>query len=164
MDNLQQLFSHELRDMYTGEQEVANALQQLSEWGTNQQLHEIFTTHKEETQRQIERLEQVFDAVGESPEAKGGQGLAGIIEEHQSFVDTEPAEQVHTTFDSDAGKKVERYEITAYEGLIKMAKALGVENEQVQLLQENLTEERRQFDRLKNFSHGQDLTLLREQQ
>lgn len=164
MESLEQLFSHELKDMYAEEQEIDSALQSMADCTTDEELHQVFTTHREETQEHIQRLEQVFDALGESAEAEGGQAIAGMVEEHDSFAGSEPTSQIHSEFDAGAAKKVERYEITAYEDLVRMADALELGDETVQNLQDNLNEEQRQFDRLKSFSQGQDLRQLRKQQ
>lgn len=163
VDNLDQLFTHELKDIYAEEQELADALEQLAKEESNQQLQQIFQQHSEETQQHVERLEEVFDELGESPEAEGGQVLKGLVEEHQSFMEAEPSEQINAAYDTGAGRKAERYEITAYENLIKMANALELSENAVESLQANLSDEREQLDRLENVSQGMNLKSLREQ-
>ena len=125
VESLDQLFNHELQDIYAGEQELVNALEQLAQEESNEQLQQIFEQHRKETQQHIERLEEVFNELGESPEAKGGQALGGLVEEHNSFMQAGPTDQINAAYDIGAEKKAERYEITAYENLLQMANALG---------------------------------------
>lgn len=163
MQSLEQLFAHGLKDMYAEEQELLTALDDMEEEDVDQELQQTISTHKEETQQHVDRLEQMFDTLGTEPEAEGGQGLAGIIEEHNSFMQSEPTEQINTVYDTNAAKKVERYEITAYEDLMKMGKAMGLSDDEMRPLEENLSDERRQLDRLDSFAHNFDMGQLNGQ-
>lgn len=163
VNDLDKLFNHELKDIYAEEQELVNALDDLAQEESNEQLQQIFKQHSEETQQHVERLKKVFEELGESPEAEGGQVLKGLVKEHQSFMQSEPSNEINAAYDTGAGRKAERYEITAYENLIKMANALELSEDAVQSLQANLSDEREQLDRLENISHSMDLKSLRQQ-
>lgn len=163
MQNLEQLFAHGLKDMYAEEQELLTALDEMEEEDVEQELQQTISTHKEETQNHVDRLEQMFDTLGTEPEADGGQGIAGIIQEHNSFMQSEPSDQINTVYDTSAGKKIERYEITAYEDLMKMGKAMGLSDDELQPLEENLSDERRQLDRLESFAHNFNMGQLNGQ-
>ena len=159
--NLRELFVHELKDMYAEEQNILDALGEMAEEDSSQQLEGVFANHQQETQQHLDRLEEIFDLLDESPEAEGGKGLGGIIEEHDSFMQTEPTGDINAAYDTHVGRKVEHYEISAYENLLRMAEALEL-SDAVELLQANLTDERQQLDRLKTSAHNFDLTQLRE--
>lgn len=163
VENLDQLFTHELKDIYAGEQALVDVLGRLAQEDSNQQLQQVFEEHRAETEQHVERLETVFEEVGASPEAEGGQALGGLIEEHDSFMQAEPTNPINAAYDVGAGRKAERYEITAYENLIQMANAMELPETAVQPLQDNLTDERAQLDRLQNAAHGMDLATLRQQ-
>lgn len=163
VENLDQLFSRELKDIYAEEQELVTALDQLATEESNEQLQQIFQQHSEETEQHVDRLEEVFDELGESPEAEGGQALNGLMQEHEMFMDAGPSNQINAVYDMGAGKKAERYEITAYENLIEMGNALELPENAIQSLQANLSDEREQLDRLQNASHSMDLRQLRQQ-
>lgn len=150
MQSIDELFASELRDLLDAERAVEDALQQLSECRTDQQLQQLFRAHLAETRNQIDRLEQVFATIGQQPMPTTCEGVRGIIREHDFFVGKHmPAGHVHTAYDVGAGQKVEQYEITAYEHLVQLAETLG-NRQAVQLLQASLSEEREQLQRLRD--------------
>lgn len=163
VENLDQLFSHELKDMYAEEQKLVDALDQLSEEESNEELQQIFRQHREETQQHVERLEEVFSELDESPEGEGGEAMSALMQEHESFMKADPTDQINAAYDTGAGKKAERYEISAYEDLIDIANALELSDDAVEMLESNLDDEREQLDRLQNASKEMDLGQLRQQ-
>lgn len=141
MDNLHDLFEHELKDMYDAETRLVDALRKQAAEANDPEIADAFQTHMEETQGQIERLEQVFEIWGREPSrGEGCAGIMGLLEEHKNFTREDPAPPILDVFNLTAAAKVERYEITAYEGLIRLADAMGLE-EAVELLEQNLEEE-----------------------
>lgn len=159
MQSIHDLFEYELRDILGAEEEVQSALDELSRCESNVQLQQVFATHYEETQNQIDRLHQVFSVIGEPATQTTCEGMQGIIREHEKFA-SEPnvAPHVHAAFDVGAGQKVEQYEITTYKNLVRMASALGY-HQAAELLQTSLAEEREQFQRLENIANAMDLTM-----
>jgi ferritin-like metal-binding protein YciE len=148
MQTIDQLFVAELKDALGTEQTVAAALQQLSQCQSDPQLRQTFGAHHAETQTQIERLEQVLSTLGESPAPTFCEGMQGIVDEHSAFtLKNSPSPQVHTAYDIGAGQKVEQYEIATYEQLVTLANRLGYQ-QVAQLLEQSLTEERQQLQRL----------------
>lgn len=161
VETIDPLFLRELKDIYAEEKELINALDELANEKSDERLQQIFEQHKEETQEHINRLETVFDEIDESPEADGGEAIKGMVKEHRSFMETEPTEQINAAYDMGMEKKAERYEITAYETLIELANAMGLSEDAVRALQANLSDERKQLDRLQTVSYGTDLRQLR---
>ncbi|HWE60358.1 MAG TPA: DUF892 family protein [Chloroflexota bacterium] len=140
MDTIQELFEHELEDIYYAEHKLVTALDEMATESTEAGVKRAFAEHKVQTEEHIRRLDQVFAALGKKPEGSKCDGIEGLIKEKKSFSREKPAPQVLDLFNLGAGIKSERYEISAYEGLISMASALGLRDAQP-LLNANLREE-----------------------
>ncbi len=138
---LHDAFIDELRDAYDAEKQLTKALPKLSKAASNPDLREAFEMHLQETQGHVERLEQVFESIGEKVKGKHCDGIAGIIEEGKSVMDEDFDE---TTMDAcliAAGQRAEHYEMAAYGTLVAWAQAMG-HTEAAELLQQNLEEEK----------------------
>lgn len=147
-----ELFEHELRDAYDAEHRNVEALEEMSSKVTNRDLSKAFDLHREQTRRQIDRLEKAFRSIGATPQREECAGAKGLIEEFREFVKSErPSEDVLNYFAATAAKKVEHYEIVAYESLMQLASALNV-REASTALRENLAEEIATADELQTVS------------
>jgi ferritin-like metal-binding protein YciE len=120
-----ELFVHGLTDMLDGERQLVEALQELSDDSSNDQLKKAFASHRKETERQIERLTQCFELLGETPEETECKGLRGLIEEKKAFMEEEPESDILDVFQVGAAIKAETYEICEYKSLIEMAGKMG---------------------------------------
>jgi ferritin-like metal-binding protein YciE len=138
---LHDLFVSELRDAYDGEKQLTKALPKLAKGASSEQLREALTSHKEETEGHIARLEQVFQALDERPRGKHCAGLAGIIEEGADVLqeDAEPSAMDAAIIGS--AQRAEHYEMAAYGTLIAWADVLELPQAS-KLLQEILDEEK----------------------
>lgn len=150
VQTIQQLFVHELQDAFAAEQALVGTLERLSQEQTTQELQQVFRDHLAETHVHLDRLSQIFSTLGVQPAAIRCDGMDGIVQEHDRFVqEHQPAPQVHAVFDVGAGQRVERYEIATYETLVRLANTLGM-YEAAGLLQTTLSDERQQLRRLEN--------------
>ena len=150
---LHDAFIDELRDSYDGEKQLTKALAKLAKAATSPQLREAFEAHLEETQGQIERLEQVFELLEEKARGKHCDGIAGIVEEGKSIMEEEFDE---TTMDAcliAAAQRAEHYEMAAYGTLVAWAKAMG-HTEAAKLLQQTLDEEKAADKKLSGLAEG----------
>ncbi len=148
MQTPQQLFVHELQQIYAAELALAAALDRMSREWTTQEVRRAFQTHRAETQTHVNRLQEVFDTIGRQPATVRCAGIDGIVAEHDSFVEQyRPTAEMHALFDVGAGQRAEHYEIAAYEELVRMANVLGLDRA-ARLLEGNLADERRQLERL----------------
>jgi ferritin-like metal-binding protein YciE len=150
---LHDAFIDELRDTYDAEKQLTKALAKLAKAASSPELREAFETHLEETQGQIERLEQVFESLDEKARGKHCDGIAGIIEEGKAIMEEDFDD---TTMDAcliAAGQRAEHYEMAAYGTLIAWAEAMG-HAEAVQLLQETLDEEKAADEKLSAIAEG----------
>ena len=137
---LDDLFVHTLQDIYYAENQIAKNLPTMIEKATDPQLKQGFETHRQETQNQIKRLEQVFQMHGQSPKAVDCPAIDGIIKEaNETSGDISDKEVLDAALIASA-QAVEHYEITKYGSLIAWAKQLGRED-CAAVLQQNLDEE-----------------------
>jgi ferritin-like metal-binding protein YciE len=142
MQSARELFIHELTDMLDAEQKLVEALGQLADDHSEQpQLQKNFQSHQAQTEKQVQRIQQIFEELGEEPEETECKGIKGLIEERDSFKqEQDPADDILAIFDVGAAIKVESYEINAYNSLIELAEQLEL-NKAVKLLNQSLKEE-----------------------
>jgi ferritin-like metal-binding protein YciE len=151
MQTAHELFLHELADMLDAERKLVEALGEQSGEASNPQLQKAFASHQAQTEKQVQRLEQVFEQLGEQPEETECKGLKGLLEELEAFKGEDPSEDILDVFSIGAASKVESYEINAYESLINLARDMG-HNKAVKLLQQSLKEEQATLKKMQGFS------------
>jgi ferritin-like metal-binding protein YciE len=141
MESGKDLFIHELKDIYDAENKLVNALGDMAKKVKDPQLQQAFETHRQTTEQQVQRLEQVFGMVDRKPTREKCDGINGLIEEFKSFVKEEdPSPEILNLFATSAAAKVEHYEISSYRSLIKLADQMGL-SEAARLFQQTLQEE-----------------------
>lgn len=138
-DSTEKLLVDGVQELYYMEQQLVDALEELSEQSENENLKEAFSEHREETQQHVERLEQVFEKLGEEPETKEERVIDALIQEHDEFSQENEGE-VLDRYNMAVGQKTEHYEIAAYGNLTSIAGKLG-QDEAADLLEETLREE-----------------------
>ena len=148
MQTIEELFEHELRDIYAGEQSLLDALDQMADESTDREIKKAYTQHRRETQGQIKRLEKIFKSLGQKAQASTCPGIDGLIKEKKLFMREKPSDELLEFYNIGAAQKTERYEITAYENLIDMADKLAM-SDAVEWLEQNLQEEEATLNRLK---------------
>ncbi|KAE8753764.1 ferritin-like domain-containing protein [Paraburkholderia madseniana] len=144
---LKDLFIHSLSDIYSAEKQMTKSLPKMARAATSPDLRSAFETHLEETQGQIERIDQVVEASGIKLKRIKCVAMEGLVEEGQEQIDEIEKGPVLDTALIAAAQKVEHYEIAAYGSLIALAKQLG-ETTAVKLLAETLKEEKATDDKL----------------
>jgi ferritin-like metal-binding protein YciE len=152
MQTAHELFVHELQDMLDAEQQLVEALGSQAEESSRPDLQKAFQSHQAQTEKQVERLHQVFESIGEEAEEVECKGIRGLIEEHDHFKEEEkPAADIMDIFNVGAAEKVESYEICAYESLIRLADEMG-HTKASRLLNQNLKEEQATLKKMQSFS------------
>ena len=81
LQSLQDLFVEQLKDLYNAENQLVKALPKMAKAASHEQLQSAFNTHLEETKGHVQRLEQVFELLGENPKGKKCRAMEGLIEE-----------------------------------------------------------------------------------
>jgi ferritin-like metal-binding protein YciE len=159
---LNELFEHELKDIYYAEHRLVEALAELAEETKNREIKRAYTSHRKETQGQIKRLEKVFKMFGKVPEVEKCPGIEGLLKEKQQFAKKEkPSQEILDYFNLGAASKTERYEITAYESLIEIAQQLGMADA-VELLSQTLQEEEGALEKVQALAQQCDLSAMVE--
>jgi ferritin-like metal-binding protein YciE len=148
MQTIEELFEHELKDIYGAEQSLLDALEQMAGESSDREIKKAYTQHRKETQGQIKRLDKIFKMIGQKGEAETCPGMEGLIKEKKAFMREKPSPELLEFYNIGASQKVERYEITAYENLIDMAEKLGL-SDAVEFLEQNLQEEEATLNKLK---------------
>jgi ferritin-like metal-binding protein YciE len=150
---LHDAFLEELRDMYDAEKQLTKALPKLAKAASSEDLRTAFESHLEETRAHVDRLEQVFEGLGESARGKHCEGIAGIIEEGKTIMDEDFDDATMDASLIAAGQRAEHYEMAAYGTLIAWARGMG-HMEAAQLLQETLDEEKAADEKLTSLAEG----------
>jgi len=134
------LFLHGLQDIYYAEQQITKALPKMIEKATNRDLAAGFKTHLEETKKQIERLDKVFEKLGQKPSATQCPAIDGIIKEADEIAGEIEDKAVLDAALITSAQAVEHYEMCRYGTLIAWAEQLG-HDDVVRFLTTNLNEE-----------------------
>ncbi|MBK4714192.1 MULTISPECIES: YciE/YciF ferroxidase family protein [Tenebrionibacter/Tenebrionicola group] len=139
---LEDLFIHELSDVYSAEKQITRALPKMARAATDEKLKAAFQQHLEETQGQIERLDELVDKTeGVRIKRMKCHALEGLVEEAQEIIESVDAGPVRDAGLIGAAQKVEHYEIAAYGTLHALATQLGYQHA-AQLLAQTLQEEK----------------------
>jgi ferritin-like metal-binding protein YciE len=144
---LQDLFIHALSDVYSAEKQLTKALPKLARAATNPDLSEAFKVHLEETQGQIERIDQVVESTEIKLKRVKCVAMEGLVEEGQEQIEEIEKGPILDAALIAAAQKVEHYEIAAYGTLVALAKKLG-HTDAMSLLLETLNEEKATDEKL----------------
>jgi ferritin-like metal-binding protein YciE len=137
---LNDLFYDGLKDIYYAERQILKALPKMARGAQAEEVKAAFQKHKDETQGQIERLQQVFEMLGKRAQGKTCPAIDGIIEEGEEMLDEFKGKAPIDAALVAAAQAVEHYEIARYGTLRAWAQTLGM-NDAVKLLDETLKEE-----------------------
>jgi ferritin-like metal-binding protein YciE len=140
LENLQDLFVHELKDLYSAENQILKALPRMVDAANAEELAQAFAGHLNETEGHVRRLEDIFRELQVSPRGKKCVGMEGLLEEGKELLKEEAADWVLDAGLIGAAQRVEHYEIAAYGTARDHAEKLGL-YQVAQLLQETLDEE-----------------------
>lgn len=141
LKNLEDLFHHQLKDLYSAETQLVDALPKMVKEANDKKLKEAFSDHLEETKKQVERLKDIGKDLDIKLTGETCKGMKGLISEAQSFISEDAEDKVRDAGIIADAQRVEHYEISAYGTVIEYAKALG-KNEAARLLKETLKEEK----------------------
>jgi len=140
LDNLQDLFLEQLKDVYDAEQRITKALPKMAREASSEELSSAFEEHLAQTQEHVTRLERVFRILGESPSKKTCKAMVGLLEEGEEIMKEDAPESVLDAGLIGAAQKVEHYEMATYGCLRDWAQLLGL-SEAADVLQQTLDEE-----------------------
>src|SRR5664279_5422088 len=119
------LYVDQLRDVYSAEKQLTKALPKMAKAATSEELRNGFTEHLKQTNDHVERLEQIFEALGERAGGKKCLGMEGLIAEGSEVIEDDFEGDVMDAALISAAQRVEHYEIAAYGALCAFAELLG---------------------------------------
>jgi ferritin-like metal-binding protein YciE len=142
MKSLNNLFLHFLHDVYYAERQLVKALPKMAKNAEAPALKTAFTEHQKETVHHVERLEQVFEHLGQRAKTIPCEAIKGLIEEAEEVMSETEAGPVRDAGLIACGQAVEHYEMARYTSLIAWAQASG-HSDVITLLQQTLDEEKK---------------------
>jgi len=140
LDTLKTLYMNELRDLYNAENQLLKALPKMAKGASSEELKNAFQKHLEQTKSHVERLEEVFEEIGEKPKGKTCRAMKGLIEEGSEILHQDGEDSVIDAGIIVAAQKVEHYEMAGYGSVRTFAQLLG-KDRSAELLQTTLDEE-----------------------
>src|SRR3984885_12679412 len=146
VETLKDLYIDELKDLYSAENQLVKALPKMAKAATSPDLRAGFEEHLEQTKGHVQRLETIFQQLGESPKGKKCKGMEGLIEEGSEAIEEYEGDLLDAAL-IGAAQRVEHYEMAGYGTVIAFAEELG-ESEHISLLNETLEEEKQTDEKL----------------
>ncbi len=140
LESLQDLLIDQLKDLYSAENQLMKALPKMAKAASNPKLRQGFEKHLAQTQKQAERLEQIFEELEVKGKGKKCAAMEGLIEEGQELMSEDAEPEVLDAGLIAAAQKVEHYEIASYGTARTYANVLGM-SKAARLLQQTLDEE-----------------------
>ncbi|QNJ98827.1 YciE/YciF ferroxidase family protein [Constantimarinum furrinae] len=125
MKNLQDLFEHEIKDLYSAEKQLIEALPKMVQAASDKKLQDAFSSHLEETKTQFERIQEICDELGVNPGNTKCDAMEGLIEECEGMIKEEAQKDVKDAGLIACAQRVEHYEISGYGTAVRFAKELG---------------------------------------
>lgn len=147
LKTLQDLFIHELKDLYSAETQLVKALPKMAKAATNEELKAGFEEHLEQTKTHVTRLEQIGESCEVRLTGHKCKAMAGLVEEGSEMISEDAEDNVRDAGLIGAAQRVEHYEIAGYGTARALAECLGYD-EAVDLLTETLDEEKATDEKL----------------
>ncbi len=140
LENLKDLYVHELKDLLSAEKQITKALPKMAKAATNAQLVSGFRQHLDQTQEHVRRLEQILQSHDESLRGPKCKGMEGVIKEGAEMIEEDAEDEVRDAGLIAAAQRVEHYEMAGYGCARTYAELLG-DSKGAKLLQQTLSEE-----------------------
>jgi ferritin-like metal-binding protein YciE len=125
LENLRDLYVHELKDLYSAEKQIIQALPKMARAATNRQLSAAFRQHLEQTRKQAKRLEDILGSHDESTRGPKCQGMEGVIKEGDEMIGEDAEPEVRDAGLIAAAQRIEHYEMAGYGCARTYAELLG---------------------------------------
>lgn len=153
LTSLRSLFISELKDLYSAETQLLDALPKMANAATHNELKTAFRDHLEETRGQVDRLERVFRQLGETPGGETCEAMKGLIKEGEEIIGEEGNSDVKDAALIAAAQRVEHYEIAGYGTVVTYAKKLDLDDV-ADLLGKTLDQEKSADSKLNKLATG----------
>jgi ferritin-like metal-binding protein YciE len=151
LETLKDLYTHELKDLYSAENQIIKALPKMAEAATNEELSAGFEQHLEQTKKHAQRLEQILESHGETTRGPKCKGMEGVIAEGNEMIKEDAEDEVKDAGLIAAAQRVEHYEMAGYGCARTYAELLG-DTKGAKLLQQTLDEEKATDEKLSDLA------------
>lgn len=141
LENLKDLYIHELKDLLSAEKQITKALPKMAKAATNAKLASAFRQHLDQTQEHARRLEQILESNDESLRGPKCKGMEGVLKEGAEMIEEDAEDDVRDAGLIAAAQRVEHYEMAGYGCARTYAELLG-DDKAAKLLQRTLDEEK----------------------
>jgi ferritin-like metal-binding protein YciE len=146
-ENLKRLYVDELKDLFSAENQLLKALPKMAKAAPSDELRSGFEKHLAQTKGHVQRLEEIFESLDESPKGKKCVGMADLVKEGSEVMEECFEDAVLDSGLIGAARRVEHYEIAAYAAVCEFAKVLG-QTKHASLLEKTLAEEKQTDEKL----------------
>ena len=150
---MEELFVHELSDIYSAEKQMTKALPRLAKAAESAELSAAFEAHLEETEGQVARIEEVAEVLGIKLKRIKCDAMEGLVEEGKSVIEDVKEGPLRDAALIGGAQKAEHYEIAAYGTLCALARQLGYDKA-IPLLEATLEEEKSTDEKLTMIAEG----------
>jgi ferritin-like metal-binding protein YciE len=161
IQSLNKLYVDELKDLYSAENQLLKALPKMAKAASSDELRTGFEKHLEQTKGHVERLEQIFESLDESPKGKKCAGMEGLVKEGSEVMEEDFEDAVLDSALIGAARRVEHYEMAAYSTACEIAKVLG-QPKHATLLEKTLAEEKQTDEKLANVAREINIQASQE--
>lgn len=141
LKTIEDLFHHELKDLYSAENQLVKALPKMAKAASNEELKAGFEEHLEQTKGHVARLDQIAEMIGKKLGGHKCKAMEGLVEEGAELISEDAEDSVRDAGLIGAAQRVEHYEIAGYGTAIALAKTLS-QSEAASLLEKTLQEEK----------------------
>lgn len=153
MPDLHDAFVEQLKDLYSAEKQITEALPKMIDAAHDDDLREAFEHHLEETRGQVERLKKAFEELGVNPGNTKCDGMEGLLKEGEEAIEEHAAGPVRDALLIAGAQRVEHYEIAGYGTVVTWAEQMG-HDDVADLLEETLDEESAADETLTKIAEG----------
>lgn len=153
LNTFHNMFVDQLRDIYSAERQIVDALPKMAEAASSTELQNAFEQHLEQSKGHIERLQRIFEQLDERPGGITCKAMEALIEEGSEIVEKRGEPHVKDAALIAAAQRVEHYEITSYGTTRTFAKHLNM-NDVADMLQKTLDEESKTNEKLTKLAEG----------
>lgn len=140
IDSERDMFERKLQELYRLERELEDAQARLADEAVDERLEEFFMGHRRDTEDQIGRLEELFDAVNAEPEDRPETVLQDLLAERRAYLTDTTHRDSQDLLDAEVARAIERLEITLLETLLELGDRLDLPPDAIEPLRESKRE------------------------
>lgn len=153
LNSLHDVYVHELKDIYSAEKQVIEALPKMVRAAQNEELQTAFSSHLDQSKNHLDRVSRILESLEVNPGSTVCDGMKGLISEGESLIKNCGSQDAKDAALIAAAQRVEHYEMAAYGCARTYARALGY-HDQADLLQKILDEEGDTDKKLTSLAEG----------